>query len=142
MKAANDRRTLLYSSKSTKLSSGRWGWSVEELNTDTMVKSIIASGDAATKLEAVKIGNGMAREKNKLHRAECNPSLQFAEVNASHLNPIVVALRASDREKAAELFAKLVDSIRDIKSFEVALLRQKLFREAGIATESRRKVTA
>lgn len=63
----------------------------------------------------------------------------FAEVRAEHLVEIIDLLKAGNRNGAAEKFGELVDSLKDVKQYEVVMLRDKVMGEAGLLPKRRSK---
>lgn len=128
--ASKNERRYSYSTHTAKNANGGHDWHVERLDSE-LNKVIVANGTAETKIAAC-IAARNARLAAKSPKS-------FAEVTATHMQPIVNALIVGDKEKAAELFTALAESIPGIKSFEVAMLREKAMKEAGLIPARRRK---
>jgi hypothetical protein len=128
--ARKNERRYSYSTHTAKNANGGYDWHVERLDSE-LNKVIVASGTEETKIAACIA----ARDAR---RAAESPKSYF-DVTATHMQPIVNALIDGDAEKAGELLTALVESIPGIKSFEVAMLREKAMKEAGLIPARRRK---
>lgn len=127
-----DTREFSYSTREVKTESGKYDWHVEKLDSG-LERVIVASGTEDTRIKAALA----ARDARRSFEASKFPG-SFNEINATHTKPIIDALRTGDKAKAVDLFTKLVESIPGIKSYEVAMLREKVMQEAGITTRRKK----
>lgn len=132
-RSKKDTREFSYSTREVKTEDGKYDWHVERLDSN-LERVIVASGTEDTRIKAAIA----ARDARRSFEASKIPN-SFNDINATHTKLIVDALKAGDKSKAAELFTKLVESIPGIKSYEVAMLKEKIMQDAGISTRRKSK---